>query len=228
MKKVLCLLSILFFFASCSSSTKRMHVSTSTRTEDENFIALLMKNEDSLDKVEVKEKRPNKQSKTKKAIAKSEPKKEEQPKKVMVSEISDKDLQEFILENTQLGATSIEGDKMRSPASINVPKKSSSILTIKRYLHVDLRPTTSSFMRSASKATPETLRHMIRMGMDINATDSAGKTALIHAVQSKRYDNIQFLLKKGADKSLSDSSGKTALDYAQEIGDGKVQDLIAR
>lgn len=49
---------------------------------------------------------------------------------------------------------------------------------------------------------------------DINSKDSAGKTPLCIAVQTKKLDAVKFLVENGADLDIKDNEGNTPLDYA--------------
>ncbi len=51
---------------------------------------------------------------------------------------------------------------------------------------------------------------------DINATDAAGRTALMVAVVRNQADTVEDLLLRGADPNVADSYGKTPLEVAVE------------
>jgi len=55
----------------------------------------------------------------------------------------------------------------------------------------------------------------------IDAQDSRGRTALMHACSAGGRKIVKMLLKKGADASLTDSNGKTARDHAEAGGHAK-------
>lgn len=53
-----------------------------------------------------------------------------------------------------------------------------------------------------------------------------GTTALIQAVKGEAYSTCKLLIEYGADKSKVDSNGKTAYDYAIEVGNQEIIDLL--
>ncbi len=67
---------------------------------------------------------------------------------------------------------------------------------------------------------------MISKGIDINVQDESGKTALIVAVESKRYDIVRFLLKSGADKNISDTNGLGPYEYATKNEDDTMKKIL--
>ncbi|EQC50127.1 ankyrin repeat protein [Bacteriovorax sp. BSW11_IV] len=128
-------------------------------------------------------------------------------------------------DNTPKGPITVSSN--RSPASIKPQRNNGpSFLTIPRYLHVDLAPTDKGFLKSAKKATAETLKYMLSKGVDINVQDQSGRTALIMAVEARRYDIVRFLLRNGADKSLSDQSGLGPYEYATKNEDDKMKKIL--
>ena len=56
--------------------------------------------------------------------------------------------------------------------------------------------------------------------------DEENRTALMVAVQGQAYDVCEYLLDNGADKTMLDASGKSAYDYAKELNDEKLLDLL--
>ena len=54
---------------------------------------------------------------------------------------------------------------------------------------------------------------------DLNVVDKYGKTPLMYAVKKQYYDICQLLLEHGADTAIEDQNGKTAYDYAAELED---------
>ena len=68
---------------------------------------------------------------------------------------------------------------------------------------------------------------LIERGVDVQAADTLGKTALHYAAaQGVRADYVERLLAAGADPRATDSDGKTALDYARERKRSKLIDLL--
>ncbi|MBM3567232.1 MAG: ankyrin repeat domain-containing protein [Alphaproteobacteria bacterium] len=63
----------------------------------------------------------------------------------------------------------------------------------------------------------------VAAGLDVNARDANGATALIWAVARRVPDCVKLLLAAGADASARDHKGKSALDLASAKG----QDAIA-
>lgn len=66
--------------------------------------------------------------------------------------------------------------------------------------------------------TTDTIAELIYYGLDVNAQDDKGLTALMYAVKAKRSDAINYLLdtRRGlkTDQSIQDKEGYTALMHA--------------
>lgn len=65
-------------------------------------------------------------------------------------------------------------------------------------------------------------------GIDINATDTGGYTALMLAVQEGQAAMVEVLLKNGADVNLRGRDGKSALDVARDRKQSKIAALLQR
>lgn len=73
----------------------------------------------------------------------------------------------------------------------------------------------------------EAAQLLIENGADVNTTDNWGSTPLMNAVYNVADPEIvEILLANGADKTLLDSEGKTAYDYAVEMKDAELRDLL--
>ncbi|KAF4324271.1 hypothetical protein BBO99_00000915 [Phytophthora kernoviae] len=57
---------------------------------------------------------------------------------------------------------------------------------------------------------------LIENGVDSNAIDENGDTALHYAVELDRYDLAETLMKRGADSSIKNAKGLSAVDIAEE------------
>jgi uncharacterized protein len=62
--------------------------------------------------------------------------------------------------------------------------------------------------------TIDTIKMLLAAGVDINAQDSRGQTALFGAALWGKDQVVEFLVKSGADTNLGDKKGKTVLDAA--------------
>lgn len=63
------------------------------------------------------------------------------------------------------------------------------------------------------------MQQQLTLGVDVNATDAQGRTALSSALQSKSVPAINWLLGKGADPDQPNAQGKTPLELAFQTGD---------
>lgn len=67
-------------------------------------------------------------------------------------------------------------------------------------------------------AYPETVRYLVGRGVDVDAQNSRGQTALIRAVADDNTETVQTLLELGADPTLTDVDGRNSLSYGIEQG----------
>ena len=68
----------------------------------------------------------------------------------------------------------------------------------------------------------------LRAGVDLDATDSHGRSALTLAVSRGHLDICELLLEAGADPTIKDSEGKDALAVARSLGETGVVELMHR
>lgn len=59
------------------------------------------------------------------------------------------------------------------------------------------------------------IRALVAQGVDVNATDTAGDTALHLATRAKAYDNLEALLNAGADPLIKNDAAQTAMDCTE-------------
>ncbi|MGM0904682.1 MAG: M48 family metallopeptidase [Bacillota bacterium] len=73
----------------------------------------------------------------------------------------------------------------------------------------------------------EAAQWLIENGADVNTADNWASTPLMNAVYNvSDVEIVELLLANGADKTLEDSDGKTAYDYAVEIRDAELRDIL--
>ena len=67
------------------------------------------------------------------------------------------------------------------------------------------------------KALLEAVKLCFELGMDVNAVNSMGITALMGAANRGSDDIIQFLVDKGAKLDVKDKEGRTPLNWAEGV-----------
>ena len=70
----------------------------------------------------------------------------------------------------------------------------------------------------AADAGPDKLHELLESGAGINATDTAGDTALMLAAEKNNEHAAQRLIERGADINARNEAGETALMIAAENG----------
>lgn len=70
---------------------------------------------------------------------------------------------------------------------------------------------------------------LIEAGANINIQEqSRGITPLIKSIQARNIEIVKILLDAGANTKIKDFSGKDAFDYAQEINNNKILELLLK
>lgn len=70
--------------------------------------------------------------------------------------------------------------------------------------------------------------YLLEQGLDIDAVNEAGQSALMHAARRGNLENIQILLKAGANPHLNDKNGDTALGFAKWKKHSAVEKVLGR
>lgn len=79
---------------------------------------------------------------------------------------------------------------------------------------------------------PSVVKMLLDKGANPNVQEKNGATPLIYIASNtqissnRRLEIVKMLLDKGANKSLKDSKGKTALDWAKQVGNKDVVELL--
>ena len=84
----------------------------------------------------------------------------------------------------------------------------------------------NDLMRAAYKGDVDAMKIALRTGIDIDAQDEFGRTALIFAVDGKNVDAVQMLIEQGADLEIQSEHGATALTLAVAIDDVYIAYLL--
>jgi len=66
----------------------------------------------------------------------------------------------------------------------------------------------------------------LKLGANIEAKDSAGKTPIMYALIAKNIESVKILLSYKADTNVKDNSNNAVIDYAKQTGDEEIISLI--
>lgn len=81
----------------------------------------------------------------------------------------------------------------------------------------------------AREETALVIRILAHLGADLEAVDSAGRSALVIAAAYNQPKLIRLLIELGADPQRATASGKTPLDYAREANaEDAIQELASK
>ncbi len=83
-------------------------------------------------------------------------------------------------------------------------------------------------LRAAANGDLATLRDLHARGADLNATDAAGRTALMLATQNGRAPAVEALLGYGADPNIVDARGDSPLAVALAANEGEIVSALKR
>ncbi|XP_067408897.1 ankyrin repeat domain-containing protein 22 isoform X2 [Emydura macquarii macquarii] len=72
-------------------------------------------------------------------------------------------------------------------------------------------------MVSKTKQNENLIKMLLRAGVDVNATDYSGSTALHYACEMKNQSIIPLLLEAHADPSIKNKNGETPLDIVRRL-----------
>lgn len=76
----------------------------------------------------------------------------------------------------------------------------------------------------AAQSGDASLKSLLSQGVNINATDEDGETALMDVADDRNATALQLLIANGANVNLADEDGETALMKAAD--EGRVQNVI--
>jgi ankyrin repeat protein len=80
---------------------------------------------------------------------------------------------------------------------------------------------------AADKGNLDVVKILLDHGANINFKDSAGGyTPLMIAVFMKRYETVKYLLEKGADRNIKAKDGNTAIDFARQLKDRRLNEIL--
>ena len=80
-------------------------------------------------------------------------------------------------------------------------------------------------LRAAYQGDDE-LKALLQQGINVNAADNDGETALMEAADSRNADAVRVLIANGADVNAADEDGETALMIAADEGNLEAVKLL--
>jgi ankyrin repeat protein len=88
--------------------------------------------------------------------------------------------------------------------------------------------TQEAFLKEVRVGDRENVEMFIKSGMDVNATDKNGSSALMIASERGEVAIAELLIKSGADVSAKNVDGYTALMYAAYKGNLQMAELLIK
>jgi hypothetical protein len=82
-------------------------------------------------------------------------------------------------------------------------------------------------INAAQEGRADRVAHFLDRGVDVNAKDRFGDSALIVAAERGHADVVTFLIQRGADVNITDAEGKTPGDWAVLRKHQAVMELLA-
>ncbi len=86
--------------------------------------------------------------------------------------------------------------------------------------------TREAFLKEVGAGNKENVVLFLKAGMDVNAVDKEGSTALMIAAEKGDIELARVLLQNGADVNARNRDGYTALMYAAYKGSAEVVELL--
>uniref|UniRef100_A0A8C8SG12 Ankyrin repeat domain 22 n=1 Tax=Pelusios castaneus TaxID=367368 RepID=A0A8C8SG12_9SAUR len=83
-------------------------------------------------------------------------------------------------------------------------------------------------MVSKTKQNENLIKMLLRAGVDVNAADHSGSTALHYACEMKNQSVIPLLLEAHADPSVKNKNGETPLDIARRLKFTNIECLLKK
>ncbi|MBI3949447.1 MAG: TonB family protein [Acidobacteria bacterium] len=83
-----------------------------------------------------------------------------------------------------------------------------------------------AFLRAAERGDTDAVRALLAKGVNVNARDEMGMTALMYAARSGQSEMVKVLLIAGIDVDAKDDDGMTALMYAAQAGSAEVVKIL--
>ena len=72
----------------------------------------------------------------------------------------------------------------------------------------------------------ETFSELLELGLDINMINECGQTLLMRAIKAESVQMVRYLINHGANLYLLDDNHHMAIDYAKEVDNQKVYELV--
>ncbi|KFO71006.1 Ankyrin repeat domain-containing protein 22 [Cuculus canorus] len=83
-------------------------------------------------------------------------------------------------------------------------------------------------MVSKTKQNENLIKMLLRAGVDVNATDFSGSTALHYACEMRNQAVVPLLLEAHADTSIKNQAGETPLDIARRLQFHNIESMLRK